>query len=61
MLVSFNCIVALQLTPTRVSAEKELAKYNRKSYSLQELLKRPEEVDPSKLETYLSDEEFEVT
>ena len=42
--------------------EDELAKYSRTRFTLEELSKRPvpEGVDPSKLETYLSDEEFKV-
>ena len=37
-----------------------MAKYNKQFYTLEELLKRPEEVDPLKLDIYLSDEDFEV-
>ena len=38
-----------------------LAKYTRTSYSLEELKKRPEELNPNKLETYLSEEDFQVS
>ena len=46
---------------TRRSGEEELAKYMRTSYSLEELKKRPEELNPNKLETYLSEEDFKVS
>ena len=47
---------------TRRSGEEELAKYTRTSYSLEELKKsRPEELNPNKLETYLSEEDFQVS
>ena len=46
---------------TRRSSEEELAKYTRTSYSLEELKKRPEELNPNKLETYLSEEDFQVS
>lgn len=43
-----------------MDVEDELLKYERTQFSLEELKKRPlpEGVDPSRLETYLSDEEF---
>lgn len=44
--------------PNRIPAEKELAKYTRKTYTVEELRKRPEEVDQKCLETYLSDKDF---
>ena len=46
---------------TRRSGEEELAKYMRTSNSLEELKKRPEELNPNKLETYLSEEDFQVS
>ena len=47
--------------PIRIPAEKELAKYTRKTYTVEELRKRPEEVDQKCLETYLSDKDFVVS
>jgi hypothetical protein len=38
----------------------EIKKFQKTSYTLQELQERPEGVDLGKLETYLDDEEFEV-
>ena len=48
--------------PNRIDAERELAKYSRTQFSLAELKAQPtpEGVDPSKLETYLSDSDFLV-
>ncbi|KAM7429985.1 hypothetical protein ABFA07_019226 [Porites harrisoni] len=42
--------------------ETELAKLSRKEYSLEELKQKPppEGVDPSRLETYLSEADFEI-
>ena len=42
--------------------EVELSKYSRTEFKLAELKQKPlpEGVDPSKLETYLSDEDFKV-
>ena len=47
-------------TRFRALAEEELTKYTRASYSLEELQKKPEELNPNKLETYLSDNDFQV-
>lgn len=46
--------------PKRIDVEDELMKYERTRFSLTVLKQRPlpEGVDPAKLETYLSDEEF---
>ena len=46
--------------PRRVDVEDELLKYERTRFSLEVLKQKPvpEGVDPSKLESYLSDEEF---
>ena len=46
--------------PRRVDIEDELLKYERTRFSLEVLKQKPlpEGVDPAKLETYLSDEEF---
>ena len=58
-------LYALQGTPTpkRVDVEIELLKYSRTEFKLEELKQKsslPEGVDPSKLETYLSEQEFKV-
>ena len=49
-------------SPRRVDVESELLKYTRNRFKLDELKKRPlpEGVDPARLETYLSDEDFSV-
>ncbi|XP_011406645.2 PREDICTED: uncharacterized protein LOC100639454 [Amphimedon queenslandica] len=44
---------------SRRSGEEEFSKYTRTSYSLEELKKRPEELNHNKLETYLSDKDFQ--
>ena len=48
------------MVPRRVDVEDELMKYERTRFSLDTLKQRPlpEGVDPARLETYLSDEEF---
>ena len=45
----------------QVKRNYNVAKYTRTSYSLEELKKRPEELNPNKLETYLSEEDFQVS
>jgi len=42
-----------------VSLEQELKKFLKTTYTVEELQERPEGVDLSKLETYLSDDDFE--
>ena len=46
----------------RVDLDMELLKYSRTKFKLEELKQKPppEGVDPAKLETYLSDEDFKV-
>ena len=50
----------IRVVPKRVDVEDELLKYERTRFSLAVLKQRPlpEGVDPARLETYLSDEEF---
>ncbi len=49
--------------PKRMDVEVELSKYSRTEFKLAELKQKPppEGVDPSKLEIYLSDEDFKVS
>ena len=51
------------VVPKRVDVELELSKYSRTEFKLAELKQKPlpEGVDPSKLETYLSNEDFRVS
>ena len=50
-------------SPHLLDAAEELKKLSRDQYSLAELQKKPlpEGVDPKKLESYLSEEEFKVS
>ena len=50
----------IRVVPRRVDVEDELLKYERTRFSLEILKQRPlpEGVDPARLETYLSDDDF---